>query len=400
MPKPNRLISVFLVLLLFAIALARAGAAAPAPTPVPQASAAPEAQAFYNSVLAARDAATLNAYLNCLSSERLQQLWQMLDSASQARLQRAMEALGVQPPRTTATEESGLPKGEVMLEEQAEYDFQTDTYTVTLEAWSTGSDAGQAPDQNAVLRASIADEFCLTDAQVRVWRVEKTASGWAQTKCSDPQLSAQLNPETRVLTVTGFDYTGRYVCERPRKEGTETTRGSKLVVQLAGLSADYGATFGGQSVPVCRSAGVYPDADGAQPCAVAENAVVDLPIRYHYQSADQTVLSGQAVNFGYMIRPTDPLAVWPDGSNNAWVDLEYAVEQQGQVLCRYRVPHGSTMSQGQWAPAAPQQTLSQDTDYTVVITVSSASPGAGIGPERGTASHCQSCPARAFFQGN
>ena len=400
MPKPNRLISVFLVLLLLAIALARAGAAQAVltPTPAPQASRAPEAQAFYNSVLAARDAAKLHTYLNCLSPERLQELWQMLDTASQTRLQRAMEALGVQPPQTTATGESSLPQGEVMLTQQTDYDSRTDTYTVTLEGWSTGCAAGQQLDESAVLRATLSDEFSLKDAQVRVWRVEKTASGWAQTKCSDPGLSARLDPKTRALAVTGFDYTDRYVCEQPRKEGTGTTRGSKLVVQLTGLAPDDEATFGGQGIPVCQNAGVYPDADSAQPCAVAEEATVDLPIRYQYQPADQTVLSGQAVNFGYMIRPTNSLTVWPDGQNNAWVDLEYAVEQEGQILCRYRVPHGTDISQGQWAPAAPQQMVDRDTCYTVVVTVSAAYPGAKTGPGRGTASHCQSYPARVLLQ--
>lgn len=399
MPKPNRLLSVLLILLLALIALVRAGAAEPAlsPTPVPQASAAPETEAFYNSVLAARDAATLRAYLNCLSQEHLQELWQTLDPTRQARLQRAMEELGVEPPLSDSTTQADLPKGEMVLEPQAGYDLQTDTYTVTFEAWSTGSAAdGQAPDEKAVLRACFSDEFSLQEAQVRLWRVEKTAAGWAQTKCGDPQLQATLDPALKTLTVTGFDYTANYVCERPRKEGTETTLGSKLVVQVVGLKADDQATFGGQGIPLCRTAEIYTDQTAQEPCAVAKDALVDLPIRYLYMPADQTVLSGQAVNFGYMIRPTDAQTIWPDGSNNAWVDLEYAVELEGETLCRYVVPHGTAMSQGRWDPAAPVQTLTRDTDYTVVLTMTAACPGAGVGPARETACRRQATVVRAM----
>ena len=73
----------------------------------------PEAESFYQSILAARDQQTLQAYLSCFSRERQLELWSMLDTTRQRRLTQAMALLGQSPPTAAPTPDARTPSWEL-----------------------------------------------------------------------------------------------------------------------------------------------------------------------------------------------------------------------------------------------------------------------------------------------
>ena len=83
---------------------------------------------------------------------------------------------------------------------------------------------------------------------------------------------------------------------------------------------------------------------------------MDLPLNAPCFPVDQTIQDGQAVNFGYMLRPPhgDSSAL-PDGTNNAWCNAAYTVtDANGQVMGCFRVGAGQPVGAGRWDAPLPQ----------------------------------------------
>lgn len=359
-------------------------AAAPLPaaaqetlTPAPQASPAQEAESFYQSVLGARDAATLQAYLDCFSDERQQALWALLTPAQQQTLQRYQAEL--QQPSPTATQAPApTPQptkfvGRAVLNQHAAYDAATATYTLTTEAWLDGP---ADPMDAAVLCLRLAAPFALgPDAAVQVWGQDKTADDWAAAKLPLPAVATSTTTDG-VVTLTGFDYAAHYVATAPRLDDEgRMTFGRRLVLQLTGLTVRAAESYGGQALPVCAG-GLY-TADDA-PCAAITPATADVAIAIAYAPQDQVLAADQGVNFGYMLNPPGGSGL-PDGQNNAWVDLCYTIQDAaGDTVAAYTLPHGAAMAHGSWSAPLPDPLPrpASDTFYTVTVTASAAAPPA------------------------
>ena len=138
-----------------------------------------------------------------------------------------------------------------------------------------------------------------------------------------PKVAAAL--DNGVLTASGFDF----------------TTGKKLVVKLAGLQPARGSSFGGQGIPVGEG-GVLQTVHETDYIVRYPAVGMDLPLNAPCFPVDQTIQDGQAVNFGYMLRPPhgDSSAL-PDGTNNAWCNADYTVtDANGQVMGCFRVGAG------------------------------------------------------------
>ena len=151
----------------------------------------PEAESFYQSILAAMDQKTLQAYLGCFSRERQLELWSMLDTTRQRRLTQAMALLGQSPPTAAPTPDARTPSWE--LTGETAWDAETGCYTLRLEAWAT---AAQPP---AALKYRLDPAMDASLATVRVWAVDKTHGGWSQVKRELPDIRVSL--EDGLLTV-------------------------------------------------------------------------------------------------------------------------------------------------------------------------------------------------------
>lgn len=126
---------------------------------------------------------------------------------------------------------------------------------------------------------------------------------------------------------------------------------------------------------------------------------MDLPLNAPCFPVDQTIQDGQAVNFGYMLRPPhgDSNAL-PDGTNNAWCNAVYTVtDANGQVMGCFRVGAGQPVGAGRWDAPLPQICPQSDTQYTVTLTLTAVQDAAGSGPS-GTAQAACSSTAQVFVQ--
>ena len=249
------------------------------------------------------------------------------------------------------------------------------SFTLTLEAWQDG--AGPGPDSAARLCYTLSTAL-QADLQTapHVYLLEKTRTGWGSVKLALPEDAVHYDPETGTLAVTGFDYAAHPVTEKPALDETgHTTYGRKLVVRLDGVRPAYARSYGGQGVPV-GGGGLY-DAEGTQGAAFLPTAV-DLPLRCACNPADQRLAAGEAVNFGYMLRPPGAAGL-PDGINNAQCRVRYTVADAAGVIAAYTVEAGEPMGAGRWTTPPPVQRLAagETRTYTVTLTLEAARTAAG-----------------------
>lgn len=349
------------------------GAAAPVQAQAEETGLAAEAESFYRSVLAAKDRETLQTYLDCFSDQRRVELRAELPATLRQGLDTVLQQMKL--PSITPVEENTQQK-EIgwQLDASTTWDDAAGSYTLRLE---TSSKAGGA---DAVIRYTLASELDAGSARLQYWAVDKTPQGWSQTMQNCPKVAAAL--DNGVLTVSGFDF----------------TTGKKLVVQLAGLQPARGSSFGGQGIPVGEG-GVLQNVHETDYMVRYPAVGMDLPLNAPCFPVDQTIQDGQAVNFGYMLRPPhgDSSAL-PDGTNNAWCNAAYTVtDANGQVMGCFRVGAGQPVGAGRWDAPLPQICPQSDTQYTVTLTLTAVQDAAGSGPS-GTAQAACSSTAQVFVQ--
>lgn len=246
------------------------------------------------------------------------------------------------------------------------------SYLLRLETSCTAS----ADEGGALLCYTLSDVWDTSEVRVQLWTQERTEEGWSSTIRNCPGASAVLKDGS--LRVTGFD----------------ASEGQRLIVQLVDLKPDYSATFGGQSIPAGEG-GLLTEAHQNEYFVMFPSACADLPLRADYAPVNQTLLAGQAVNFGYMLRPPQGgSGTLPDGGNNAWCDVSYTVfDAAGQTVGVFRVPAGKPVSAGQWDAPLPDIRPAQDVCYTVAMTWTAVRESAGTG-RSGTAQLCRSAAAQ------
>lgn len=306
------------------------GAAAPVQAQAEETGLAAEAESFYRSVLAAKDRETLQTYLDCFSDQRRVELRAELPATLRQGLDTVLQQMKL--PSITPVEENTQQKETGwQLDASTTWDDAAGSYTLRLE---TSSEAGGA---DAVIRYTLASELDAGSARLQYWAVDKTPQGWSKTMQNCPKVAAAL--DNGVLTASGFDF----------------TTGKKLVVQLAGLQPARGSSFGGQGIPVGEG-GVLQTVHETDYMVRYPAVGMDLPLNAPCFPVDQTIQDGQAVNFGYMLRPPhgDSNAL-PDGTNNAWCNAVYTVtDANGQVMGCFRVGAGQPVGAGRWDAPLPQ----------------------------------------------
>lgn len=342
------------------------GAAAPVQAQAEETGLAAEAESFYRSVLAAKDRETLQTYLDCFSDQRRVELRAELPATLRQGLDTVLQQMKL--PSITPVEENTQQKETGwQLDASTTWDDAAGSYTLRLE---TSSEAGGA---DAVIRYTLASELDAGSARLQYWAVDKTPQGWSQTMQNCPKVAAAL--DNGVLTVSGFDF----------------TTGKKLVVQLAGCSQRAAAALAGRAFRWGKEGFCKPYMKPIIWCDTRRLGWT-CPLNAPCFPVDQTIQDGQAVNFGYMLRPPhgDSSAL-PDGTNNAWCNAAYTVtDANGQVMGCFRVGAGQPVGAGRWDAPLPQICPQSDTQYTVTLTLTAVQDAAGSGPSGTAQAACSS----------
>ena len=185
---------------------------------------------------------------------------------------------------------------------------------------------------------------------------------------ADPLVTAAIDPATRAVNVTGFDFNQNYVSTNAKADGTF---GKKLIIEFD-VSVEAGF-LGGNQVPTNDGeSGIYAEGNMIKAFDVPTQ---DVEVKSIKPTADdKTIYLGDSANLQELVHQYATL----DGTNNAFVNVTYTVkDEKGRPVGTYTVP--AENSSGIWAWSDPENdgtvAPEQTTTYTVTCTVSPTQSG-------------------------
>lgn len=203
---------------------------------------------------------------------------------------------------------------------------------------------------------------------IRLSTAAYNGSAFGAPVAADSSVTAAIDPATRAVNVTGFDFNQNYVSTNAKADGTF---GKKLIIEFD-VSVEAGF-LGGNQVPTNDGqSGIY--AEGAM-IKASDVPTQDVEVKSITPTADdKTIYLGDSANLQELVHQNATF----DGTNNAFVDVTYTVkDENGGTVGTYTVPAGSSSGIWEWSDAASGGTVSpeQTTTYTVTCTVSPTQTG-------------------------
>lgn len=203
---------------------------------------------------------------------------------------------------------------------------------------------------------------------IRLSTAAYNGSAFGAPVAADPSVTAAIDPATRAVNVTGFDFNQNYVSTNAKADGTF---GKKLIIEFdSSVEAGF---LGGNQVPTNDGqSGIY--AKGTMIKAF-DVPTQDVEVKSITPTADdKTIYLGDSANLQELVHQNATF----DGTNNAFVNVTYTVkDENGGTVGTYTVPAGSSSGIWEWSDAASGGTVApeQTTTYTVTCTVSPTQSG-------------------------
>ncbi|MEG2421787.1 MAG: vWA domain-containing protein, partial [Oscillospiraceae bacterium] len=192
----------------------------------------------------------------------------------------------------------------------------------------------------AVLRDVLSPSFVFpsgtTAEDILVSRVPYAGSGTWGAPVPYP---CTVTVEGSTVSVSGFDYSASENAVFDEPGPSPTYGGNKLVVTLFAQRA----SFGGNGVPTNnapgQTSGIYAEGALMEPFPVP---TADLPIQLTVAAQDGSIYLGSQPDFGALLDRTK--SDLPNGTNNAYVTLVYALHQGETMVASCTVPPGESMT--------------------------------------------------------
>ena len=203
---------------------------------------------------------------------------------------------------------------------------------------------------------------------IRLSTAAYNGSAFGAPVAANPSVTAAIDPATRAVNVTGFDFNQNYVSTNAKADGTF---GKKLIIEFD-VSVEAGF-LGGNQVPTNDGqSGIY--AKGIMIKAF-DVPTQDVEVKSITPTADdKTIYLGDSANLQELVHQNATF----DGTNNAFANVTYTVkDENGGTVGTYTVPAGSSSGIWEWSDAASGGTVApeQTTTYTVACTVSPTQSG-------------------------
>lgn len=203
---------------------------------------------------------------------------------------------------------------------------------------------------------------------IRLSTATYNGSAFGAPDAADSSVKAVIDPATRAVNVTGFDFNQNYVTTNAKADGTY---GKKLIIEFD-VSVEAGF-LGGNQVPTNDGqSGIY--AKGTMIKAF-DVPTQDVEVKSITPTADdKSIYLGDSANLQELVHQNATF----DGTNNAFVDVTYTVkDENGGTVGTYTVPAGSSSGTWVWSDAASGGTVApeQTTTYKVTCTVSPTQSG-------------------------
>lgn len=203
---------------------------------------------------------------------------------------------------------------------------------------------------------------------IRLSTATYNGSEFGAPDAADSSVKAEIDPATRAVNVTGFDFNQNYVTTNAKADGTY---GKKLIIEFDVSVRD--GFLGGNQVPTNDGkSGIYAKGTMIKPFKVPTQ---DVEVKSITPTADpETIYLGDSANLQELVHQNATF----DGTNNAFVDVTYTVEdEKGTAIGTYKVPAGNSSGTWEWSDAASDGTVApeQTTTYKVTCTVSPTQTG-------------------------
>ena len=203
---------------------------------------------------------------------------------------------------------------------------------------------------------------------IRLSTAAYNGSAFEPSVAADPSVKAVIDPKTRAVNVTGFNFNQNYVTTNAKEDGTY---GKKLIIEFDVSVRD--GFLGGNQVPTNDGqSGIYAKGTMIKPFKVPTQ---DVEVKSITPMADpETIYLGESANLQELVHQNATF----DGKNNAFVDVTYTVEDEnGGTVGTYTVPAGNSSGTWVWSEAASDGTVApeQTTTYKVTCTVSPTQSG-------------------------
>lgn len=210
---------------------------------------------------------------------------------------------------------------------------------------------------------------------IRLSTATYNGSAFGAPVAADSSVKAVIDPATRAVNVTGFDFNQNYVTTNAKADGTY---GKKLIIEFD-VSVEAGF-LGGNQVPTNDGqSGIY--AKGTMIKAF-DVPTQDVEVKSITPTADdKSIYLGDSANLQELVHQNATF----DGTNNAFVDVTYTVkDENGTVVGTYTVPAGSSSGTWVWSDPASNGTVApeQTTTYKVTCTVSPTQTGTYVDVEK------------------
>lgn len=210
---------------------------------------------------------------------------------------------------------------------------------------------------------------------IRLSTATYNGSAFGAPDAADSSVKAVIDPATRAVNVTGFDFNQNYVTTNAKADGTF---GKKLIIEFD-VSVEAGF-LGGNQVPTNDGqSGIY--AKGTMIKAF-DVPTQDVEVKSITPTADdKSIYLGDSANLQELVHQNATF----DGTNNAFVDVTYTVkDENGTVVGTYTVPAGSSSGTWVWSDPASNGTVApeQTTTYKVTCTVSPTQTGTYVDVEK------------------
>ncbi len=203
---------------------------------------------------------------------------------------------------------------------------------------------------------------------IRLYTADYDGSTFGAQQSIGSPVTATIDPTTRAVNVSGFDFNKYYVSTNKKPDNTY---GKKLIIEFDVSVAD--GFLGGNQVPTNDGqSGIY--AKGTMIKAF-DVPTQDVEVESITPTADDKLIYlGDSANLQELVHQNATF----DGTNNAFVDVTYTVEDEnGGTVGTYTVPAGSSSGTWAWSDAASGGTVApeQTTTYKVTCTVSPTQSG-------------------------
>ena len=199
---------------------------------------------------------------------------------------------------------------------------------------------------------------------------QKAASSWAK---NDDAMGAKATVNGDQVSVTGFDFSKNYV-GTVTENGNVSYRGHKLVIKFN--VAEKEGLLGGNAIPTNASAGVYEKSDSTDPVIRFPQPTVDVPIEdVNVTAEDKNVylkgtVTAADLQTGAAVKVGD---VELDLSKAADTENPYGLEkwqvEYVDIVVKILKADGTEVTDD-------YKDLTEDTTYTVEVTVSPKNEGA------------------------